>query len=91
MYTEISSTPIGETTFKFKFKAHEVTKTCSGDFTITGLKEEGAKFITTEDYTYSGTEVGGRKTQTVTIYVPLLIVCPPLVLDVLLLDVTCLV
>ena len=70
MYTEISSTPIGETTFKFKFKAHEVTKTCSGDFTITGLKEEGAKFITTEDYTYSGTEVGGRKTQTVTIYVP---------------------
>ncbi|MBO5348680.1 MAG: Ig-like domain-containing protein [Clostridia bacterium] len=71
MYTEISNTPVGVKSFKFKFKAKEVTKTSSGDFVVCGLEEEGPKFITTKDYTYSDTEVAGRKLQTVTIYVPI--------------------
>ena len=71
MYTEISNAPVGTDLLKFKFKAKKVTQTSSGDFIITGIDdEEGAKFITNKEYTYSGNEIGGRKKQTVTIYVP---------------------
>ncbi len=71
MYTEISNAPVGTDLLKFKFKAKKVTQTSSGDFVITGIDdEEGAKFITNKEYTYSGNEIGGRKKQTVTIYVP---------------------
>lgn len=78
MYTEISNAPVGTDLLKFKFKAKKVTQTSSGDFVITGIDdEEGAKFITNKEYTYSGNEIGGRKKQTVTIYVPDSLVVSP--------------